>query len=551
MLRAGVLMVFALSAAAQVSELRSTFEVRYIASGAVYVAGGRDEGLQEGFHLDVKRLKPGDAVLTAQRVARLVVTAVAAHSAVCEIESSDGEVETGDIAEVSGEDLELLRMMTQSKTARKFGQVVSFTEGDPLEQEQRDYVPKPPSPEVNRARGRVSFEYNAIYDHTSGTTTDQQGVVVRADVSRIAGSFWNLTGYWRGRLNNRYGSGSQAETLRDMLNRTYHIGMYYNNPESRYSAGFGRLLVPWAASLSTIDGGYVGVRLAKDLTVGGFGGSTPDPTAWDYKPGRQIGGVFAAVNAGSFERLRYTQTVGLAMTRLHWKAEREYAFMENSLAWKQYFSVFYNLQADRLTPGRLGNTESGVALSRSFVTVRVQPARWITLDVNHNYFRNVPTFDLVLIGTGLLDQYLFTGLSGGLRLEVSRTISLYGTIGQNSRSGDAKASLNQMYGIGFRNLINSGFRADIRRSVFNSPIGKGWYQAVSISRDFSDRLRFEIQGGDQELTSPVSANTRALWMNGMLDWFLGPHYVLGAGWNTFHGSIQNYDQLFFSFGYRY
>jgi hypothetical protein len=538
-------------AAAQVSELKSTFEVRYVASGAVYLSGGRDEGLQEGFHLEVKRRKPGEATLSAQTVARLTVTAMAAHSAVCEITSFTDDIQTGDIAEVLSEDLEVLRMMQQSKTVRRYGQVVSFTAGDPLEQEQRDYVPRPPSPEVNRSQGRISYESNSIIDHTSGTSTDQQGVVIRADVSRIAGSYWNLTGYWRGRVNSKYAATSQTQTLRDLVNRTYHIGIFYNNPQSKYSMGFGRLLVPFASSLSTIDGGYFGRRLGKRLTLGTFGGSTPDPTAWDYKPGRQVGGAYLALDAGSFERVRFTQTTGVAMSRVHWKAEREYAFLENTLSWKQRFSVFYNLQADHLTKGRLGNQDSGVAASRSFLTVRIQPVKWLSVDVNHNYFRTIPTFDLVLVGTGLLDKYLFTGLSVGWRAELPRNMSLYSTIGQNQSSSDSRGALNQMYGLAVRNIAGTRFRADVRRSMFRSAAAKGWYQSVSVSREIGDRLRFEIQGGDQELKSSVSRNTRALWLNAMLDWSVGSHYVIGAGWNTFQGSLQSYDQLYMSFGYRY
>src|ERR1035438_1553134 len=42
------------------------------------------------------------------------------------------------------------------------------------------------------------------------------------------------------------------QPLQDILNRTYQIGLYYNNPNSRYVAGIGRFLLPWAPSLSTI-----------------------------------------------------------------------------------------------------------------------------------------------------------------------------------------------------------------------------------------------------------------------------------------------------------
>jgi len=52
-----------------------------------------------------------------------------------------------------------------------------------LEQEQRDYLPRPPLPEVNRARGLVSYEFNSIADRNTGMSTTQNGVVLRADVS--------------------------------------------------------------------------------------------------------------------------------------------------------------------------------------------------------------------------------------------------------------------------------------------------------------------------------------------------------------------------------
>jgi hypothetical protein len=517
----------------------------------VYVSGGREEGLQEGFRLTVKRLKPGEPSLAAQPIAYLVVSAVAAHSAVCTIASATAELQTGDLAEVSSDDLEVLRTMQQSKTVRRYAQVVGFTEGDPLEQEQRDYVPRPPLHEVNLARGRISYEFNSIRDRTAGAATDQHGIVLRADVTRIGGTYWNFTGYWRGRANVRYGSTAQTQTLRDLLNRTYHIGLYYNNPQSKYAIGAGRLFVPWASSLSTIDGAYLGRRLGRFTTVGAFGGSTPDPTAWNYKPGRMITGVFVSGERGSFEGVRATGTVGLAITRLNWKAEREFSFVQSSLSWKNYLAVFHNLEADRLTAGRLGNAESGAALSRSFLTVRLQPARWLALDFNHNYFRTIPTFDTVLLGTGLLDKYLFAGLSVGLRVDLPKRISVYGSIGQNKRSDDSKASLNQLYGISFRDLGGTGVRADIRRSEFHSAFGSGWYQSVSLSREVGDRLRFEIQGGDQEFHSPVSADTRGLWMNTTLDWFLGAHYVLGSGVVVYRGNSQNYDQIYSSIGYRF
>lgn len=546
------LLSFLLTAAAagQITGFRTTFEVRYIATGAVYVSGGREEGLQEGFHLTVKRLEPGQPTLSAETIGEVVVVAIAGHSAVCEIVIAKTEFRQGDIAQLSQADIESLQVLRQSETARNYGQIVSFTQGDPLEEELREYVPRPPLREINRASGRVSYEYNTILDRTNHTRTSQVGMVVRADVTRIAGTYWNFTGYWRGRVNNRTGL-TQPDTLRDLINRTYHIGVYYNNPQSKYTIGAGRLLVPWATSLNTIDGAYVARNLGKYWTAGGFGGSTPDPSAWDYKPGRQIGGGFLSATAGSYDRVRYSGTAGVAITRQHWQAEREYVFVENTFSAGRRLSVFHNMQADRLTRGRLGNPDGGAAITRSFVTVRFQATDWLALDAGHNYFRNVPTFDTRLLSTGLLDQYLFTGLSAGFRLELPRKVSLYGSIGRNRRSDDTGGSLNYMYGIGFRDLWSTGIRADIRHSRFRGAFGQGWYQSVSFTRPFGENLRVDVQGGAQEFRSPLGGDHRGLWTNVSLDWLLGGHYAVTSGLNVYRGEVQSYDQMFFSLGYRY
>ena len=114
---------------------------------------------------------------------------------------------------------------------RHYLQVLEFTDGDPLEDEIREYVPRPPLEEVNRLRGRIAFERTAILDHDSpAASSSENGAVIRIDWSRIGGSYWTLTGYWRGSLTSTP-SASQT-TLLDLMNRTYQIGLFYANPKS-------------------------------------------------------------------------------------------------------------------------------------------------------------------------------------------------------------------------------------------------------------------------------------------------------------------------------
>jgi hypothetical protein len=554
--------LFASALWAQAPAVRTTFQVKQVVPGAVYLDGGSNDGLKDGMHLKVSRLAAGEPQTNRKDVGGLTITAVASLSAVCEVNQSAIAIEVGDTAELSYEDAQTIQALLSSKSLRHRAQTVSFTEGDPVDEEARAYVPRPPSPEVNHFRGRVSFEQSAILDHSSGVRTMQEGVVLRVDMTRIGGSFWNFTGYWRGRMSNQNGP-LQQQTLNDLLNRTYQIGAYYNNPNSSYVAGFGRFLLPWAPSLSTIDGGYFGRRLNKEFTLGVFAGSTPNPTAWNYDPNRQMAGSFVAFEHGSYETVKYTSTAGLALTRSHWRPEREFVFFENSIAINTKISIYHDLEADRLAKPLVSGGNNNPRLARSFLTLRYQPVKALSFDLSHNYFRDVPTFDTRLLGTGLLDQFLFQGFSGGLRLDLTHGLGLYGSLGHSKRDQDNKASLNYMGGVVFSRipslpsflhlprLPSLPFRTDLRYTHFTSSFGSGSYESVIFSRQFGNNLRFDMLGGLQSLNSPFTAQTRTKYGTASLDYLIKTHYILGAGWTLYHGGTQNYDQTFVSLGYRF
>jgi hypothetical protein len=563
-------------ATAQQAQVRTEFRIKYGTEGVVYLDGGQNAGLTKGMKLAVKRPERGqpDGFYI---VAEIEVTAVGTASAVCEIRSITSmtdDVQVGDTAYLSAQDVQTLLAQQETAGMRKYPQVVTFTEGDPLDEEQREYVPRPPSPEVNRKRGRIGVDYSTIRGmNGSMPPSYEMGLVLRADMTRIGGTYWNFTGYYRGRLNSQ-GGGVQQQTLTDLINRTYQLGLTYVNPQSHWVAGIGRLYLPWAPSLSTIDGGYFARKLSKTTTAGIFGGSTPDPSAWDYSPGRQIGGTFLNYETGSFDATRFTSTVGLAVTRIHWNREREFAFTETGIFYKRYLSIYHQMEADMVPPDAAtagstgvgttgggttgGSTGSAVpsgnrspAVTQSFLTVRIQPTSRFSFDVSHNYFRNTPTFDARLIGTGLVEKFLFEGFSGGARVELPYKLSVYSSLGRSSRSGDVKPSWNQLYGVTLGSIWRTGIRADVRYSKFDSSFGRGTYEALSLSRQFGDNLRWEVQGGQQNFLSSLTQQNRARWVNSTVDWMVGGHYFVGAGFTYFRGNVQMYDQIFITTGYRF
>jgi hypothetical protein len=435
-------LLLAAVAAAQDAPVHRVFHVKYVAEGVVYLDGGRNAGLAEHQVLKVSPagLEEGSsrgAQLAAEEIASVRVLSLADASAVCEILSSAREIQPGDVALLlAGAD----PAAAAPKPQVPYLQIVSFTTDDPLEDERRAAVPRPPLPEINRARGRIGLEYNTLLGHTpTPTQSSTLGLVFRANMTRIGGTYWNFNGYWRGRLNRR--DNSQTQTVSDLLNRTYQLGFTYNNPFSSHVAGIGRLYLPWASSLEILDGGYAGLRSAKGTVAGIFAGTTPDPTSWDYSPNRKLAGAFLAIERGSFDDAHLLSTTGIAVSAIDWRAERQFAFTENTFSYRRVFTAYESMQVDAphsftaaspAAPSTPVTTRFG-GINRSYMTLRVQPIERLSFDLNHSYFRGVPTFDPVLIGTGLLDRYLFQGLSGGVRAEAIKKVTLYANLGRSSR----------------------------------------------------------------------------------------------------------------------
>jgi len=567
MLTCLVACVFPLRATAQTpaqaapAEKPVIFHVKYVSEGTLYIDAGRNADLQEGMKLSVIN-PPADGMVNDgirfrgyPHVAELNVISLADTSAVCAVISASGELRVGQLAFLTPDSVEDRHLAENAREAEDYPITVGFTSGDPLDQELRStraVNPNLTESPMGTARARFGFSYGGIQE--AGMHSTQLGMLIDADLSHIGGTYWNFNGYWRGYYNTSTNSipGAGTQTLTDLMNRTYHIGFTYDSPYSRNVLGIGRLFLPWAPSLSTIDGGYFGRRIGSYTTVGVFGGSTPDPTSWSYNPNQHIAGTFVSTERGDFNSFHMVSTAGLAMTSIDWKVAREFAFFENNLNWKRYFSFYSSLQADQARTSPLpGGGSNPTGISQTYNSAHFQPVKLITFGVNYNYFRQLPTFDPRLISTGLLNQYLFQGLSGDLRLDLPQHISLYGSLGRSKASTDTKNALNEAFGLTFGNIWRTGLFLDLHYSKFNSSFGNGQYESVSLSKNLTDKLRLQLLGGNQQFTSALTTNSNAKFVNGTLDWTIGRRYFLEGTFGWYNGTALNYNQWSSVFGYRW
>jgi len=540
---------------AGVATIREQFKVKFVAGNTVYIDGGSNSGLRVGMNLDIRDPQAQTSAGTAGEqtpMAAARIVAVATTSAILEIGRSDGDLRVGDRAELIAQDAATARrnVLTAPDNTLHAADTPIKDEPQPTANVARNsFRPAPQENLQARTAGRIGLDYSGI--SSTGSTPGasmQVGMSFQSDFTHILGSHWNLQGYWRGRLNRH--SQFYEPTIEDSLSKTYTMQLYYDNPNSKWVAGMGRLYLPWAVSLDTVDGAYFGRKLVRGNTSGVFAGSTPDLNSWHYRPNQRIAGVFTNFEGGDYDGLHYSSTAGLALTSIKWKLDRPFAFFENEVSYKGKVSAYHSLIFDSPLGASTNGIRPGAGISHSYFTLHYQPVSVVSFDMYHNFFRDVPTALTGIVGTGVVDKLLFQGVSVGTHVKPSRYFTLYGTVGTSAKTGDVHRSLNRMFGGTLNEVGRSGIRADYHYSKFDSNFGNGTYQVLSLSRQMTNRMYWNVQLGNQNLESQYSADCVSQFVDDSVDINLGRHSYVQSGYTWVKGETLNYRQWYMSWGLR-
>jgi hypothetical protein len=171
--------------------------------------------------------------------------------------------------------------------------------------------------------------------------------------------------------------------------------------------------------------------------------------------------------------------------------------------------------------------------------------------VSDTYFRDVPTYDPTLVGTGLLDKYLYQGVNGGVRATFPLHLTGYFSLGRSSNSSDTKSSLNELFGVTMANIWKTGLQADVRYSKFDSSFASGTYRTITLSRDLGERFTLNLQGGSYIYNSSLASNSNSNFINLLCDTNLGAKFFLESAFTSERGGSLNYNQWTTTFGYRF
>jgi hypothetical protein len=538
--------------------VRHRFRIKFIAGSTAYIDGGSNAGLRVGMNLDIRSASVNpdqdehDSPIGAARIVGIATT-----SAILEVGSSSDEPKIGDWADLLPHDADAARKNVISGPDNTLHAAARLVDDDDASHRSvgapaQSFRSTQTLGEETRTRtaGRIGLDYSGISSagSTPGTSL-QLGMSFQSDIRNLLGTHWNLEGYWRGRINRH--SQFQEPTIEDSLNKTYTMQLYYDNPNSRWVAGVGRLYLPWAVSLDTVDGGYFGRKFPLRNTSGVFAGSTPDLSSWHYRPNQRIAGFFTNFEGGDYDRFHYSSTAGAALTSIRWKLDRPFAFFENELSYKGNLSAYHSLIFDSPQGPSTNGIRPGAGVSHSYFTLHYQPRPVVSFDLYHNFFRDVPTAVTSIVGTGLVDKLLFQGISAGTHVRPTRYFTLYTTLGTSKKTGDTRRSLNEMFGATWNEIPRTGLRADFHYSKFDSNFGFGHYGVLSLSRQVTNRMYWNVQLGKQDIESTHTLDCDSNFVDDSVDFNLGRHSYLQSGFTYVKGETMNYRQWYMSWGYRF
>jgi hypothetical protein len=534
--------------------VRHQFRIKYISGNTAYIDGGSNAGLRVGMNFDLRNVdaNSGEEEQNQASIGAARIVGVARTSAILEVGTSTGDLKIGDWADLLALDADAARRNVQTGPANTLSAAAGPVDDDNSLSPGNGLRSTPASDGETgpRTAGRIGLDYSGI--SSAGSTpgaSAQLGMSFQSDIRHILGTHWNLEGYWRGRINRH--SQFQEPTIEDSLNKTYTMQLYYDNPNSKWVAGAGRLYLPWAVSLDTVDGGYFGRKFPLRNTTGVFAGSTPDLSSWHYRPNQRIGGVFTNFEGGDYDRFHYSSTTGAALSSIKWKLDRPFLFFENEVSYKGHLSAYHSLIFDSPQGVSTNGIRPGAGVSHSYFTLHYQPRSVVSFDLYHNFFRDVPTAVTSIVGTGLVDKLLFQGISAGTHVRPNRYFTLYTTLGESDKTGDAHRSLNEMFGAIWNEVPRTGIRADFHYSKFDSNFGYGHYAVLSLSRQVTNRMFWNVQLGKQDVVSSHTLDCFSNFVDDSLDINLGRHSYLQSGYTYVTGDTMDYRQWYMSWGYRF
>jgi len=503
----------------------SEAHISYLTTVSVYLDQGREAGLEVGNTVDLMR--GGEAI------AKLTVSYVSAHRAVCDVTGSAMVFGVGD----------LVRFVPSAK------EPVPPTASETLLTETK------PRRRTGRLRemglsGRIGVRYLSVESRSdTGSSFSQPSLDFRLDGTNIGGSPIGLAVDVRTRRSYRTAVGGETET--DGRTQVYRMAAIVQAPGSPFFLIAGRQFSSTLASVSIFDG-VMGEYRGDRWSSGMFSGTQPDPTDFGISNEIREHGVYVQVHNKLNSIKKWAFTTGVIGSYQDHEVNREFVYLQTRYNHKR-LSFYLAQEVDYNRGWKEEAGEDRWSDTSTFVNLGLRASNSVSFNVGYDNRRSIRLYrSLVTPETEFDDSYRKGGWVGTrVRFAKRYRVDLRFRSSGGGTAGDADS---YTFGFGASRMI-PGLKLDFRsRSTqYTNQQVEGWLHSAGLGRSIGRRVHLELNGGLREETglSLALQDSRLTWYGAELDVNLGRHVYLSVSGERSEGAAEDNDQIYSSLSYRF
>ena len=451
---------------------RTTLTVSYRSQTAVYVSGGRADGLAIGDRLGV--------MAGQDKVAELEVVFLAEHSSSCKVISEARPVKPGD---------KLVRLGAPRAAAPASPAPREIVLA-PASPPPAPYVPASPrtGSEATRVTGGAAVGWGTFRDTSSdGRDTEERQARLDLAVRNLGGYPVEARLRGSGRQIDRSGPLTQAARPSDSRQRLYEASLAWAPRDGMFSLAAGRLGAHPFVALGFLDGVMGEVRPGASVQVGGFAGRTPDA----YDVGLPTGSKYGAY-------LRLGAYAGATPAELVVSGAREMAGSEVSREWvgqqaqlrRGSVWLYERAEVDVNRGWRRDRAGQAATLSEARVLLSWRASAQADLSLSYDLSRNYWSALTRVLTSDQLDQRLRQTVRAELALARAGGVGLWAGASARTIEGEDEASFAAHGGL--RSPRLAALDVSLDGSYYRTPGTQGVMATARAGRSLRGGHRLEL-----------------------------------------------------------
>lgn len=516
------------------------FKIKYISADFVYLDGGKEDGLSVGDTLGVFRGK--------KRIATLVVSFLAQHSASCKIVESEGRLQVGDQAV-------LLRSNPVMGPPQSPDSVKQAGAG-PIPAEQKGKPKK--SEKARKSRGARTSGYLALqwYSFNDRGQGNLDFTQPTARFNLKVTDLWNRDFRIRIRSRARYNRRTRDYSTdipgREWRNRIYEFSFGYQAPDAPIHFQVGRIISNQMSGVGYLDGLLVQNNLSPGWQWGILAGTQPEWQYSDFQTSIQKYGVFVAHQSGTYRTTRFQTTAAVVGAYHGSLVSREYVYLQTTLNRGNRLHFYQSTEVDVNRGWRREAEGRRFTLSSLFLSGRIQAAPFLSVGVSLDNRKNYRTYETRSIVDSLFDDLLRKGVRGNLTFSFPHHWRISANLGVRDRESDPKPTYSFGGSLFKTNFLFSGIFLNLRASGFSSTLTNGVYSTLRLGKYFRKGHSLNIFGGRYRYNFSNSGGGRKnTWFGANLQLEILRHFYLSGELQIDTGDDVKGQRFFGELGYRF